>query len=236
MDKELEKLCIRLNKLQTCTVGDVLDEMGYRHQVITWEIHALGSGMKVAGPAFTIKGQTSPGTSLEVIGDKPKPGYEMYRKMYNGCVAVMDTGGHFLGGPFGENSAFSARAKGCMGIVMDGGTRDKQELIDMRFPTFARFATPARVEGRWTQVAFEVPVTMPGQTSKEVPVMPGDLILADADGVVVIPKTIAAQVIEAAEVVTKIEEEMRIDLAEGIDREQVYKTHKRYAHIKKIME
>jgi len=234
MSEDIAVLSERLGRLQTDTVGDVLDEMGFRHQILTIEIHPIAPSMKVAGPAFCIRGRTSPGSTVQASRGGPKPGYEMFRHMYPGCVAVLDTGGHYLGAPWGENTAISAQVRGCIGVIIDGGTRDAAELGDMNFPTFARFPSAVRVEGRWTHVTFEEPIVLPGQTCKEVIVRPGDFILADIDGVVVIPKTHIVQVIEAAEEVTHIEERMREELRKGVDREEVYKRHDRYAHIKPL--
>jgi regulator of RNase E activity RraA len=226
-------LCERLVKLQSDTIGDVLDEMGYRHQILSSDIRPISPDMKVAGPAFTIKGQTAANSTVEASGDVPKPGYEMFRRMYGGCVAVMETGGHAIGAPWGENSALSAKVRGCIGIVIDGGTRDGRELMVMPFPTFARFVSAARVEGRWTHLAFGVPITMPGQTCKEVIINPEDLILADFDGVVVIQRQLAKDVIAAAEEVQHIEERIRAELAAGVDREEVYRKNPRYDHLRK---
>ena len=226
-------LCQRLVKLQSDTIGDVLDEMGYRHQILSADIRPISPEMKVAGPAFTIKGQTATHSTVQAEGGAPKPGYEMFRRMYTGCVAVMETGGHTVGAPWGENSALSAKVRGCAGMVVDGGTRDGRELMAMAFPTFAKFISAARVEGRWTHLAFDVPITMPGQTCKEVIVNPGDFVLADFDGVVVIPRRLAEEVIAAAEQVQRVEERIREELTAGVDREEVYRRHPRYAHIRK---
>jgi regulator of RNase E activity RraA len=225
-------LCERLLKLQSDTVGDVLDEMGYRHQILSCDIRPISPEMKAAGPAFTIKGQTAAHSTVQVDGGAPKPGYEMFRRMYTGCMAVMETGGHTIGAPWGENSALSAKVRGCVGVVIDGGTRDGRELMAMAFPTFAKFVSAARVEGRWTHLAFDIPITMPGQTCKEVMVSPNDLILADFDGVVVIPRRLAEQVVAAAEEVQGIEERIRDELSAGVDREEVYRRNPRYAHIR----
>jgi regulator of RNase E activity RraA len=230
-DEALDALCQRLLALQTDTVGDVLDEMGLRHQILSAQIRPLNQEMKVAGPAFTIKGQTAAHSTVQADGSGPKPGYEMFRRMYEGCVAVMEVGGHTIGAPWGENSALSARVRGCAGIVIDGGTRDGRELMAMPFPTFSTFISAARVEGRWAHLAFEIPITMPGQTAREVLVHPRDVILADFDGVVVIPRRLAAAVVEAAEEVERIEERIRADLTAGVDREEVYRRHPRYTHI-----
>jgi 4-hydroxy-4-methyl-2-oxoglutarate aldolase len=228
-------LSSRLAHLQTCTVADVLDEMGHRDQVVAAAIRPLDPRLKVAGPAFCVQGRSAPGSTVQASrqGGSP-PGYEMFRRMRPGCVIVMETGGLDTAGPWGENMALSARARGCAGIVVDGGTRDSRELVAMDFPCFARFATPARIEGRWTYSAFDLPVTMPGQTGQEVVVEPNDVVLGDADGVVIVPQTLAAEVVEFAEEVERIEAVMREQLVAGIDRELVYRTHDRYAHIRRM--
>jgi regulator of RNase E activity RraA len=226
-------LCQRLINLQSDTIGDVLDEMGCRHQILSADIRPISPEMRVAGPAFTIKGQTAAHSTVQADGDAPKPGYEMFRRMFAGCVAVMETGGHAIGAPWGENSALSAKVRGCVGMVIDGGTRDGRELMTMPFPTFSKFISAARVEGRWAHLAFDIPITMPGQTCKEVVVKPDDLILADFDGVVVIPRELADDVVAAAEAVERIEERIREELMAGMDREEVYRRNPRYAHIRK---
>jgi regulator of RNase E activity RraA len=226
-------LCQRLMNLQSDTIGDVLDEMGYRHQILSADIRPISPEMKLAGPAFTIKGHTAAHSTVEPDRGAAKPGYEMFRRMFTGCVAVMETGGHTIGAPWGENSALSAKMRGCVGIVIDGGTRDGRELMTLQFPTFAKFISAARVEGRWAHLAFDVPITMPGQTCKEVIVNPDDLILADFDGVVVIPGALAEDVIGAAEKVERIEERIREELTAGVDREEVYRRNPRYAHIRR---
>jgi len=231
---QADAVTAKLLELQTCTVGDVLDEMGLPHQVLSQELVALDRSMKVAGPAFCIRGHSAPASSLEAEGGGTKVGFEMFRNMYPGCVVVMDTGGHYLGGPWGENSALSAKARGSIGVVMDGATRDSLELIEMGWPTFSRRVTPARVEGRWTQIAFEEPVALPGQTSHEVAVHPGDYVLADADGVVIVPRDIVDDVIQAAVAATEAETQMRLELIRGDDREEVYARHDRFAVARKL--
>jgi regulator of RNase E activity RraA len=230
---DTEALVQCLINLQSDTIGDVLDEMGFRHQILSADIRPVSPEMKVAGPALTIKGQTAAHSTVGADGGGPKPGYEMFRRMFAGCVAVMETGGHMIGAPWGENSALSAKMRGCAGIVIDGGTRDGRELTAMPFPTFAKFISAARVEGRWAHLAFDVPITMSGQTSREVTVNPNDFILADFDGVVVIPRELAADVITAAEEVERIEERIREELTAGVDREEVYRRNPRYAHIRR---
>jgi regulator of RNase E activity RraA len=230
MPADAHQLSVRLAQLQSCTVGDVLDEMGL-YQVLAAQIRAIAPGMRLAGPAFCIRGEVTPVAKIEAESAGPRPGYEMFRHMYPGCVAVLETGGYHRAGPWGENTALSARVRGCVGVVIDGGTRDSIELNTMGFPTFARFVTPLRVEGRWSHTAFQVPVRLPGQAGNEVLVEPGDLVLADADGIVILPSGVATRVIAESEEVVRIEERMREELLLGTDREEVYRRHDRFAHI-----
>jgi 4-hydroxy-4-methyl-2-oxoglutarate aldolase len=223
----------RIATLRSDVVADVLDQMGLCDQIISADLQPLAPTMRIVGPAFCIRGEPAQGSTIEATAGRGKPSYDLFRHMYNGCVAVIDTGGYRIAGPWGENTAISAYARGCRGVIIDGGTRDSNELREMAFPTFVRFASAARVEGRWCHVEFETPIRLPGQVGEWVPVEPGDIIVADADGIVAIPRELASEVAELGDKLATIEEEMRQELASGVDREDVYSRHDRYAHIPK---
>jgi 4-hydroxy-4-methyl-2-oxoglutarate aldolase len=225
----------RLRGLSTALVGDVLDELGYSNQILASEIRAIVPGLKLAGPAFCVSGARDGGSSQGSERDsQPQPGFELFRHMYEGCIAVVATEDYDVAGPWGENTALSARVRGCRGAVIDGGTRDVEELARMSFPIFARFATAARVEGRWRHVEFETPVRVRGQLESHVVVSPGDFVLGDGDGVVVVPSALVDVVLDAAEELHRIEVSMREELADGVDREDVYRGHDRYAHVRRL--
>jgi 4-hydroxy-4-methyl-2-oxoglutarate aldolase len=220
----------RLARLDSSVISDVLDEFGVPGQVAAAEIRALAPWMRVAGPAFCIQGQAVSAERQSKDLDA-RPAFEMFRHMYAGCVAVVDTGGFYLAGPWGENTALSAAVRGCAGVVIDGSTRDGPELSRMAFPTFARLTTPVRIDDRWEHTAFGVPVSLPAQVGSTITVTPGDFVLADADGVVVVPAEMLEDVIEAGEEVIRIEDRIRQELVRGIDREEVYRRHPRFDHI-----
>jgi regulator of RNase E activity RraA len=88
--------------------------------------------------------------------------------------------------------------------------------------------------GRFAVKAHQEPVELDGQVGAKVRVQPGDLVVADRDGVVIVPRGIAAEVLEAAEELGRIEERLRAGLRAGEDREVVYKRHPKFAHVRRI--
>jgi 4-hydroxy-4-methyl-2-oxoglutarate aldolase len=230
---ETAALVEQLWTLRSDVVADVLDQMGLHDQILYAEIQPLAPNMQIVGPAFCIRGEAAAGSTIEATAGGGSVSYELFRSMYEGCIAVIDTGGYSVAGPWGENTALSARARGCRGVILDGGTRDSRELVDLGFPTFVRFASAARVEGRWRHTDFERPIELPGQGGRPVTVRPGDVVVADADGVVIVPRQLGAEVAELGAKLAAIEEEMRRELRAGADREDVYRRHKRYSQIPK---
>jgi 4-hydroxy-4-methyl-2-oxoglutarate aldolase len=226
----MEEMIARYRKLSTPVVYDILDKMGHPYQALSHEFKPLDPRMIMAGPAYTIKGSDT------VLG-APKAAvtsYQMFRALYPGCVVVMDTGHHKLSGPWGENTSLTARRQGAQGIIIDGATRDANPIVEMGdFGCFTLFLTPVFGEGRFRMEALQVPINMPGQLSETVVVRPGDFVVADRDGIVIVPKDLAEEVLSAAEKLEEIEGEIRKGLLAGEDREVVYKRHPKFAHVRR---
>ena len=224
-----EELIRRYKVLPTPTVCDVLDKMGYPNQALSSAIRPLRRGCQIAGPALTIYGASTAksegkwGTAIS---------YQMFRSIQPGDVIVFDCGGHKEGGPWGGNTGANARVKGAAGIVIDGGTRDYSDLAAMRFPTYCRFVTPVLAHGRFQIRGFNESITVSGQVEARVPVNPGDFIVADDDGVVIVPKALLEEVLEYAEAAQKAEEEIRKSIEAGEDRETIDKRIDRWALLK----
>jgi regulator of RNase E activity RraA len=117
------------------------------------------------------------------------------------------------------------KRRGCSGALVDGGIRDIGWIARQRFPVYARYRTPVQSIGRWKVTAWQVPVDMPGATSKRVTVHPGDFVLADGDGVIVIPARVAQRVLVEAERLTKKEVRIRRELDRGESLEDVLARH-----------
>lgn len=132
----------------------------------------------------------------------------------------------------GGNTGANAKVKGAAGIVIDGGTRDYSDLAEMNFPTYCRFVTPVLAHGRFQVMDFNEPITMSGQVESRVPVNSGDFVVADDDGVVIVPQALLEEVFEYAEAAEKAEGETRKAIEAGEDRESIDKRIDRWALLK----
>jgi regulator of RNase E activity RraA len=227
VDIPLSDLAARYERLSSPLVYDVLNQMGLPNQALSAQIRPLAPDMIVAGPAFTITG------AEHRAGDDGAVAYRMFRAIVPGSVLVLACNGHAVSGPWGENASLSAQMRGARGMVIDGGTRDANEIVALGFPTFSRFVTPVFSHGRFSIRAFQEKVHLAGQVADKVPVQPGDFVIADRDGVVVVPKVLMEEVLMAAEQLGRIEEQIRAALRNGEDREAVYKRYPKFAHVRK---
>ena len=229
-DASVIQLCDRLKKVPTAVVSDVLSTMGLLGQVLSSQMKAVGSAQSFAGPALCLLG--SDGAEPDALPSGSKPVFEIDRRVRSGCVPVIATGGHKLGAVIGGNVALSWHRRGCAGVVTDGGIRDAAECNEMGLPVFATFVGPMSNKGLWAFREIDVPIALPGQRGTPVAVSPGDVVLADTDGVVIIPAALAERVVRDAEMLDAVEAKIRADLLRGEDREAVYRRHDRFGHIK----
>ena len=219
----MESICERYLRLYGGVVYDVLETLGLPNQVLSHEIRPLAPEMKLAGPAFTIKGTAT--CERDEAGRHKRIG--MIKQMTAPCIEVRDRGTPFNVALYGELSATTSRAHGAVGALIDGATRDSAHLVAMGFPVFARFRNPVEAFGRYMMMACQVPILLSGETMETVRVDPGDFIFADADGAIVIPRALTVQVLAECERIVGIESEARVDFARGDDPVQVFQRYKR---------
>jgi RraA family protein len=161
--------------LSTASISDVT---GQNYAMRSY-IRPLVGGVKVAGYAVTVR--TEPGDA-----SKPTEAVELAK---SGDIIVIDAKGSDESACWGGNDSIGSKQKGLSGVIVDGAIRDTAEIRQMRFPTWARSATP-RTGGPRRGGETNVPIECGG-----VRVTPGDIIMADDDGVVVIPQREAAEVL-----------------------------------------
>ena len=222
----MEEYLSRYRALSTPVVFDVLDRMGHPNCALNAAIRGLHPSMTVVGPAFTISGE-----SVDDGTDYGAAAFEMYRRIVPGSVLVMAGQGHRIAGPWGENATLSAQLAGARGLVTDTGTRDATAIIERGFPTFVRYVSPVFMSGRFAITGHQRPIALAGQVEPTVTVNPGDFVVADCDGVVIVPQSLIDTVLEAAEELERIEVRIRTALQSGEDRESVYSRLPKYAHI-----
>lgn len=233
-EQQAAALVARLAKLETAGFTDVLDEMGYPGQVLSSDIRPLDPARRMAGIAFCARGENRVVTQTPLPPDKQVNAYELERRMQPGLVAVVDAGGNNVGAVIGGFIAISFKNSGCAGFLTNGAVRDSREIIDVGLPTFCRFLSPINSSRRWSIVETDQPVHLPGIAGSPVTIRPGDFLLGDADGVVVIPAEIALPAIEAAEQLDQIERTITQAIRAGGNREELFKKHPRFKHIKRV--
>ena len=218
-----ESLRTRFLAVDTSNVADVLDKLGYPDQGLSPDFLPYPSTTgRLAGWAYTIRGQMMPSTET---GDPQK--MRACQGISPGEVTVWAGDGAGIC-YFGELIATGMKERGCMGALVDGGVRDVRWIGQLGFPVYARYRTPIQSIGRWKVNASQVPVVMRGATVAEVAVSPGDFILADEDGAIVIPAALTTQVLEAAEKLTRTEVAIRAELSAGLSLAEALR---KYGHV-----
>ena len=196
-----------LGQLYTGAVADILDELGLREQCLPSDIRPLRDDMKVAGPVYPVRGRSRP------ADDGSDPRYrqmDMLDGIFQGAVVVVDPGDELKAAHWGELMSHTAKAKGATGVVIAGGVRDTPEILKLGFPCFRRYHSPLTAVYRYDITDFGSPIRLGG-----VAIAPGDFILGDVDGVLIIPAAAVDEVIERAASVRSREDIVRQALDEG---------------------
>ncbi|MGO4154568.1 RraA family protein [Cupriavidus sp. YAF13] len=208
---ERETIRQRFLLVDTSNVADVLDTLGLFDQGLSSAFTPFpANGGKLAGWAYTIRGQMSP---YALGGDPDK--MKACAGVSAGDVTVWSGDGEGVC-YFGELIAIGMKERGCVGSLIDGGIRDIRWIAEQAFPVFARYRTPVQSIARWKVNGWQVPVSIRGATSQWVQVRPGDFVLGDEDGVLVIPHEVLDTVLLEAERLTEQERSIRVELQQGL--------------------
>ena len=199
----------RFARIYTAAITDVMDEMGLRRQTLPATIQPLSAGMRTAGYAFTVRGRAHSGS--------PRERDQTLRRFLGmlGAVpaeSVLVLAAHDnVAAHFGELSAAWFRARKVRGAVIDGATRDAAAIMRMAFPTFVRYRTPQDSVPRWRVSDWGQPVTI-----GSVRVSLGDVVVGDLDGVVIIPRRAAHEVLRRCERLVGTESRVRSAVRRGM--------------------
>ena len=214
-----QDLSTRLAACYTGVVHDVMRAMGLRNFTLPAELRPILPERRMAGPAFTIEGHTDPKadphqTLLAWTGllSKAPAGHIWVCQPNDRTVAHM-----------GELSAETLKNKGILGCLVDGYARDIDFLLEIGFQTWCRGFTPRDIVGWWLPKATEIEIAI-----GDVRIAPGDYLVADRDGAVRIPKTLAAEVTEKSEAAIATESLVRRAILDGVDPQEAYLRHGKF--------
>jgi len=175
--------------LYSAVVSDALDQLGYRDQSPRVQLRPLTGIDRLVGRCKTT-------LWADMAHEDPRP-YELELAAVDGCrpddVMICAAGGSMRSGIWGELLSTAARNSGCIGCIADGAVRDVGRMIEMQFPCFARATCVYDSLNRQRVIDVDVPVEI-----DRVRFAPGDLVIADLDGVVVVPQEVETEAVRRA--------------------------------------
>lgn len=203
----------RLEKCYSGAVYDVLRAMGYPNQALPNTIRPIDIHTKLAGSIYTVSGRYDETmdpheTLLQWTG--------LLSKAPKGSVVICQPNDDTLA-HMGELSSETLQLRGIRGYIVDGGSRDSEFISKIGFKVFCKYFTPVDVVGRWVADKFAEPIRI-----GKVDIETGDYVMADRDGIVIIPKAIAEEVVKKTEAVLKTESLVRKAILQGVDPQEAY--------------
>jgi regulator of RNase E activity RraA len=202
--------------LHAAVICDSLDALGYRDQSPRIQLRPYTTDAILVGRCRTTLWRDG---SAETSNP-----YELELAAVDSCrpddVFVAAAGGSMISGIWGELLSTAARNAGCVGAVVDGAVRDVRKMRELGFPVFARGTSVYDSQNRQVMIDMDVPVQIGG-----VRFRPGDLVIADEDGVVVVPQEVEAEVLRRAWEKARSETAFRRAVGNGMKATTAYERH-----------
>lgn len=214
---ETDELVKRLDTLYSAVITDILDDFDLWNQVMDKSIRPIYPGARVIGRAVTFIAH-----EVTEVPEKPFAKLiELIDSLEPGNVVVGTVNERQASAMWGDLCATAASVRGAKGLIVEGALRDVDRIHSIPFPVFSTGITPADSKGRSDITDLNIPVKCGG-----VNVFPGDLIIADSDGITVIPQDKAEEVIGHAEEKCSGENTVRSELEAGRKLKDVFEEFK----------
>lgn len=208
-----QEICDRYEKVFTAAVNDALRERKLLHQTLPNNLMPLRENMKAAGFAFTIKGAKNL-TMKNEMAERAK----MLDEISENSFVVWDTTEDTESAHWGECMTMAAQRKHCRGAVVDGGVRDTDRVLELGFPLWIKYRSSNGMLGRFRISGWQVPIRI-----GNVRVNPGDLIFADIDGALCVPRAICVPILERAEEIANSESDLKKWILQGMSAQEIVK-------------
>lgn len=205
------ELLARYEQLYTGAISDVLREFCLLDQSLPGHLRPLREDAVVAGIAFTVKSAPN----VKITGEMTFR-TQMLDEMGTDHFVVWDTSGDERATLWGGVMTATAHGKGVRAACIDGGIRDTKQILEKPFPVYYKYRSPNGSLGRCLITHYQIPIKV-----GDVTIKPGDVIFADCDGVVCVPRDIAYDVLVRAEEIRANEQKIFGWVAEGQSIHQI---------------
>ena len=219
---DITDLTRRLDACYSGAVYDVMRARGLENCVLPHSIVGLDNETRVAGPISTLRGVAFDADRHDEQTDYLLPWVEFLSSAPSGHVVLCQPNSERFA-LMGELSAETLKVRGVRGYIVDGGSRDNSFIRSIGFPVFCKFRTPRDIVAKWVPDGTDVPITI-----GDVLIEPGDFVIADFDGVVIIPKRLVEEVVTEVEEVMSAEDKVRAAILAGTDPVEAYKTYGKF--------
>lgn len=200
-----ENIFQRLRNIATPTLANALDDIGFNG--VMNNLHPAGVGMKIVGMAVTVQEITGPYGSFST--EDFKVGHMIDAASPGDVIVVANNGAQVS--TWGGMASYSAKLKGIAGLVVDGGVRDREEIVEFSFPTFSKHMVPTPGKTRIKVLSINEPIICAG-----VRVRQGDIIVGDGTGVLCLPIEHVEKITEEAEKFTADDKKAMKEMENGL--------------------
>lgn len=208
-----------LEQAYTGAIYDAMRELGLPPGILPDDLKPVDPDSRLAGRVWTCEGEMADGLSAD---DSLLSWTGMLSTAEPGSVVICQPNDSSIA-HMGELSAETLKFRGIKGYIVDGGNRDTDFIQRLGFPVFCRYLTPSDVVERWHVTEMGAPIMI-----GEVSITTGDYVVADRDGVVIIPADSGADVAVQVDEVMNTENELRTTILGGMDPQAAYLKYRRF--------